>query len=85
MSYFPLMCRNGINQYKHITFNIFSCRILIISYKILIITVTSNEKTINEKTSNETSHYFTDKSYSFFISSAGKIERVQEFRMKLCE
>ena len=32
------------NQYKYIAFNNFSCRILIISYKILIITETSNEK-----------------------------------------
>ena len=37
------------NQYKHIAFNIFSCRILIISYKMLIITGISNEKT-NELT-----------------------------------
>ena len=37
------------NQYKHIAFNIFSCRVLIISYKILIITGTSKEKT-NELT-----------------------------------
>ena len=32
------------NQYKYIAFNIFSCRILIILYKILIITGISNEK-----------------------------------------
>ena len=31
------------NQYKYIAFNIFSCRILIISYKVLIITGISNE------------------------------------------
>ena len=37
------------NKCKHIAFNIFSCRILIISYKMLIITGTSNEKT-NELT-----------------------------------
>ena len=37
------------NQCKHIAFNIFSCRILIISYKTLIITGISNEKT-NELT-----------------------------------
>ena len=36
-------------QYKFITFGIFSCRILVISYKILIITGISNEKT-NELT-----------------------------------
>ena len=40
VNYFPLMYRCGIS-----TFNIFSCRILIISYKILIITGISNEKT----------------------------------------
>ena len=33
------------SQYKYIAFNIFSCRILIISYKMLIITGISNEKT----------------------------------------
>ena len=32
------------NQYKYIAFNIFSCRILIISCKMLIITWISNEK-----------------------------------------
>ena len=37
------------NQYKYIAFNISSCRILIISYKMLIITGISNEKT-NELT-----------------------------------
>ena len=37
------------NQYKYIAFNIFSCRNLIVSYKMLIITGISNEKT-NELT-----------------------------------
>ena len=37
------------NQYKSIRFNIFSCRIVIISYKMLIITGIFNEKT-NELT-----------------------------------
>ena len=37
------------NHYKYIVFNIFSCRILIISYKMLIITGISNEET-NELT-----------------------------------
>ena len=37
------------NQYKYIAFNIFSCRTLIISYKMLIITGISSEKT-NELT-----------------------------------
>ena len=40
---------SSLNQYKHIAFNIFSCRILIILYQILIITETSKEKT-NELT-----------------------------------
>ena len=35
------------NQYKYIAFNIFSYRVLIISYKILIITGISNEKWMN--------------------------------------
>ena len=34
------------NQYKYIAFNIFPCRIVIILYKMLIITGISNEKTI---------------------------------------
>ena len=33
------------NQWKYIAFNIFSCSILIISYKMLIITGISNEAT----------------------------------------
>ena len=33
------------NQYKYIAFNAFSCRILIISYKMLVATRISNEKT----------------------------------------
>ena len=33
------------NQYKHIAFNIFSCRALIISYKMLIIAGISNQRT----------------------------------------
>ena len=37
------------NQYKYIAFDIFSCRILIILYKMLIIAGISNEKT-NELT-----------------------------------
>ena len=37
------------NQYKYVAFNIFSCRIVFISYKMLIITGISNEKT-NELT-----------------------------------
>ena len=37
------------NQYKYIAFNIFSYRVLIISYTMLIITGISNEKT-NELT-----------------------------------
>ena len=52
------------NQYKYIAFNIFSCRVLIISYKMLIIKGISNEKT-NELTNMECyvemSQYFTDK------------------------
>ena len=38
-----------LHRYKYIAFNIFSCRILIILYKMLIITGISNEKT-NELT-----------------------------------
>ena len=49
MNYFPLMDRYGINininKNKYIAFNIFSCRSLIISYKMLVATGISNEKT----------------------------------------
>ena len=53
------------NQFKYIVLSIFSCRILIISNKILIITGISNEKT-NELNIYaiyyvETSQYFADK------------------------
>ena len=37
------------NQYKYIAFNVFSCRILIILYEMLVTTAISNEKT-NELT-----------------------------------
>ena len=50
--------------------NIFSCRILIISYKMLIITGISNEKT-NQLTIYgdyvETSQYFTAKNYLLYF------------------
>ena len=43
VNYFPLMYHYGIN--KNSAFIIFSCRIVIISYKMLIITGLYNEKT----------------------------------------
>ena len=56
-----------LNQYQHFVFNIFSCRILIILYKMLIIIGISNG-TRNELTIKailwyyvETSQYFADK------------------------
>ena len=70
------------NQYKYIVFNIFTYRILIISYKI---TGISNEK-INALTiykilcQNFTIFY--RQGLIFFISSAIKIETVQEFKIK---
>ena len=76
------------SQYKYIAFNIFSCRILIISYKMSIITGISNETT-NESTiyailcRNITISY--RQRISFVISSPGKIERVQELKIKLLE
>ena len=48
VSYFSLYCY-GINSHKCIAFNIFSCRILIISYKMLLNTEISDE-TRNELT-----------------------------------
>ena len=43
VSSFSLMYWSLWNQYKYIAFNIFSCRILIISYKMLTIIQISNE------------------------------------------
>ena len=59
-----------------------SCRILIISYKMLIITGISNEK-INELI--QYALFILPTKTSFFISSARKTERVQECKMKLFE
>ena len=55
------------NQYKYIAFNIFSFRILIISYEILVITGISKEKICRDVTT------FYRQKTSFFILSAGKI------------
>ena len=70
------------NQCKYIAFNMLSCRILIISYKMLIITGIFNEK-INELI--KYALFILPTKTSFFISSARKIERVQECKMKLFE
>ena len=74
------------NQYKYIAFNIFKCRTLIISYKMLIITGISNEATnkiiINTNIMSKR-HNILPTRTGFFISSAGKIESVQEFKVKL--
>ena len=76
------------NQYKYIVFNIFSCKILIISYEILIITGISNEK--NKLISHiwnimSKRHNILPTRTRFFISSAGNIESVQEFKIKLSD
>ena len=70
------------NQYKFIAFNILSCRTLIISYKILIIVVISSEtkNELNICKIMSKSHNILTKRASFFISSAGKIESVREFK-----
>ena len=78
------------NQYKYIAFNIFSWRILIISYKMLIITGISDEKTkqltiCGKLCPNSKRHNILPTRASFFISSAGKIESVQEFKIKIFE
>ena len=65
------------NQYNYIAFNIFSCRILIVSYKMLIITGISNEKT-NELTiygilcQNITMFY--QQELAFLFNVHGKLE-----------
>ena len=69
------------NQCKHIAFNIFPCRILIISYKLLIITAKLNEKT-NELTiyailcQNITIFYRRELSYLFKVQEKLKSCRI---------
>ena len=72
------------NRYKYIAFNIFSCRILIISYKMLIITRFSNETRIICSIISKRHNIFPTTT-SFFISSTEKIENVQEFKVKFFE
>ena len=76
------------NQYKCITFSIFLNRILIISYKRLIITGISNEKKQNKCINHKWNimlkrHNILLTRNSFFILRAEKIESVQEFKIKL--
>ena len=67
------------NQYKYIVFNIFSCRILIVSCKMLIITGISNEKanelTIYEKLCRKVTIFYRQELASLF--------QVQE-KLKAC-
>ena len=74
------------NRYRYIAFNIFSCRIVIILYKIFIIIGRSNEKNkwINHiwNIMSKRHNILTTRN-SFFISSTEKIERVREFKIKL--
>ena len=76
------------NQYKYIAFNIFSWRILIISYKILIIIGISNEKNKGVNHIYDIMlkrHNILPTRTSFFISSAVKFESMQEFETKIFE
>ena len=59
------------NQYKFIAFDIFSCKILIISCKMLFITVC--KKHYNILSTRD----------SFFVSTGGKIESLRQFKVKL--
>ena len=67
------------NQYKYMAFNIFACRILIISYKMLIITGISNEKT------NALTIYGTlcRNVTIFYRQELGSLFQVQE-KLKVC-
>ena len=67
------------NQYKYVAFNISSCRILIISYKTLIITGISNEKT-NELTIYRTLCWNVTK---FYLKELVSLFQVQE-KLKAC-
>ena len=75
------------NQYKYIAFNISSCKILIISYKMLIIAgfCKKKKKKLISHIWNIMSkrHNILPIRTRFFISSVGKIESVQEFKIKL--
>ena len=76
------------NQCKYIAFNIFSCRILLVSYNMLIITGIYNEK--NKRINHiwtiiSKRHNILQTKPNFFISSAGKIASVHEFKIKLFE
>ena len=76
------------SQYKYIAFNIFTCKTLIISYKMLIITRISNgatNKIIIHANIMSKRHNILPTRTGFFISSAGKIESVQELKVKLFE
>ena len=74
------------NQYKFVDFNVFSRKILIISCKMLIITVisneTTNELTIYDKFMSKRNNILPTRD-NFSISSAGKIKSVAEFKIKL--
>ena len=67
------------NQYKYIAFNIFTCRILFISYKMLIITGISNGKT-NELTKYGILHWNVT---MFYRQELASLIRVQE-KLKTC-
>ena len=54
------------NQYKHIVFNIFSCRTLIISYRMLIITGKSNELTRYRKLCRNVTIFYRQELASLF-------------------
>ena len=74
----------GIKQSKFIAFNIFSCKFLITSCKILIITVISTGKLMNYHVWKIMSkrHNILPTRASFFALSAGKIESGRKFEIK---
>ena len=75
------------NKNKFITFNIFSCRNLIILYKVLIITriliEKANELTINDILCQNVTIFYGKNSFLMLI--IGKNESVQEFKAKIFE
>ena len=72
------------NQYKYIAFNIFSCNVLIISYKMLTITEISsdaNKLPIYAVLCRNVTIFYRQE----LLLYTGKIENVQELKVKLFE
>ena len=79
VTYFSLMYSYRINTNSYIAFNIFMCRISIITYKMLIIAGTSNEKT----SSLTIYRVLCRNDTIFYRQELGSLFQVQE-KLKVC-